>query len=199
MTGKTRVQSLVESYQKFKKCCWIPSCLALSLIRQGSRVKWSNPGNGKASSPTPQCNSYRKGSLRVILNYGCQFFLFRYIWQLFLNLHHFLEPGDHYIAYHDVIRDPTTTRHMVTHVHFNDFLRNTTGLNLLFLLIDWLPNQMLKNQVSSTHSWLGENRWVHTFTQNISVNWNENSLVRIWTQITNFIFYERFLLHEACL
>ena len=32
-----------------------------------SRVKWSNPGKGVAPFPTPQCSSYRKGSLRVTL------------------------------------------------------------------------------------------------------------------------------------
>ena len=30
----------------------------------------ANPGNGVAPSPTPWCSSYRKGSLRVILDYG---------------------------------------------------------------------------------------------------------------------------------
>ena len=30
----------------------------LSIIWHGSRVKWSNPGNGVAISPTPQCSSY---------------------------------------------------------------------------------------------------------------------------------------------
>ena len=38
----------------------------LSIIRWGSRVKWSNPGKGVAPSSTRQCRSYRKGSLRVI-------------------------------------------------------------------------------------------------------------------------------------
>ena len=33
-------------------------CLALSIIRCTSRVKWSNPGNGVAPSPTPCCSSY---------------------------------------------------------------------------------------------------------------------------------------------
>ena len=46
------------------------SCLTLNIIRYGSRVKWSNPGNGVAPSPTPWCSSYRKGSLRVTLDYG---------------------------------------------------------------------------------------------------------------------------------
>ena len=40
----------------------------LSIIRYGSRVKWSNPGKGVAPSHTPWCSSYRKGSLRVTLD-----------------------------------------------------------------------------------------------------------------------------------
>ena len=42
----------------------MPPCLTLSIIRYISRVKWSNPGNGVAPSPTPWCSSYWKGSLR---------------------------------------------------------------------------------------------------------------------------------------
>ena len=47
-----------------------------------SRVKWSNPGKGVAPSPTPRYSSYRKGSLRVTLDYGRQLFLLIYecIW-----------------------------------------------------------------------------------------------------------------------
>ena len=45
-------------------------CLTLSIIRYGSRVKWRNPGKGVAPFPTPWCSSYRKGSLRVTLDYG---------------------------------------------------------------------------------------------------------------------------------
>ena len=41
----------------------MPPCLALSIIRYISRVKWSNPRNGVVPSPTPWCNSYWKGSL----------------------------------------------------------------------------------------------------------------------------------------
>ena len=41
----------------------IPPCLALSNIRYVLRIKWSNPWKGVASSPTPQCSSYWKGSL----------------------------------------------------------------------------------------------------------------------------------------
>ena len=32
-------------------------------VRIKGKVEWSNPGKGVASFPTPQCNSYGKGSL----------------------------------------------------------------------------------------------------------------------------------------
>ena len=44
--------------------------VALSTIRWRSRVKWSNPGDGVAPSPTPQCCSYWKGRLQVTLDEG---------------------------------------------------------------------------------------------------------------------------------
>ena len=75
MAWETWVQSQVESYQRLKKWYLMPPCLTLSIIRYGSRVKWSNPGKGVAPSPTPWCSSYRKGSLRVTLNYGRQLYL----------------------------------------------------------------------------------------------------------------------------
>ena len=53
-------------------------CLTLSIIRYGSRVKWSNPGKGLAPSPTHWCCSYRKGSLRITLDYGRQLYLLYY-------------------------------------------------------------------------------------------------------------------------
>ena len=39
------------------------------------KCKWSNPGKGVAPSPTSWCSSYRKGSPRVTLHYGCQLYL----------------------------------------------------------------------------------------------------------------------------
>ena len=51
------------------------SLLNTQHYRYGSRVQWSNPGKGVAPSPTPGCSSYRKGSLRVTLDYGRQFYL----------------------------------------------------------------------------------------------------------------------------
>ena len=40
-----------------------------------SRVKWSNPGEGVAPSPTSRCSSYWKGSLLVALDYSRQLYL----------------------------------------------------------------------------------------------------------------------------
>ena len=62
------IQSLVESYQRFKKWYLIPPCLELSIIRYGSRVKWRNPGKGVAPSLTTRCCSNRKGDLQITLD-----------------------------------------------------------------------------------------------------------------------------------
>ena len=75
MARETGVQSQVESYQRLKKWYFMPSCLTLSIIRYGSRVKWSNPGKGVAPSSTPWCSSYRKGRFWISLNYTCQLYL----------------------------------------------------------------------------------------------------------------------------
>ena len=50
----------------------IPPYLTLSNKRYVSRVKWSNPGKAVASSPTPRCSSYWKGSLLVAFDYSRQ-------------------------------------------------------------------------------------------------------------------------------
>ena len=68
MVRETGVQSPVESYQRLKKRFLIPPCFALSTIRWGSRVKWSNSMNRVAASRTPRCSSYRKRGLRVTLD-----------------------------------------------------------------------------------------------------------------------------------
>ena len=73
--GRPEFNTQVESYQRPKKWYWMPPCWTLSIIRYGSKVKWSNPGKGVASSSTPQCSSYRKGSLRVTLDWGRQLYL----------------------------------------------------------------------------------------------------------------------------
>ena len=66
MVQEIGVQSQVESYERLKKWYLMPPCLALRTIRWGSRVKWINPGNGVAPSPTPRCSSYWKGNLQVL-------------------------------------------------------------------------------------------------------------------------------------
>ena len=60
LARETWVQSQVESYQRLKKWYLMPPCLTLSIIRYGSRVKWSNPGKGVAPSPTPWCSKVSK-------------------------------------------------------------------------------------------------------------------------------------------
>ena len=64
----------VKSFQRLKKWYLVQPCWTLSIIRYGSRVKWSNPGNGVAPSPIPRYSSYWKGSLRVTLDKGCQLY-----------------------------------------------------------------------------------------------------------------------------
>ena len=51
MALETWIQSQVESYQ-----------------RQGSKIKWINPGKEVAPFPKPWCSSYRKGSFRISLD-----------------------------------------------------------------------------------------------------------------------------------
>ena len=54
----------------FKKWDFMRPCFTLSIIRYGSRVKWSNPRIGVVPSPTPRCSSYWKGSLLVAFDNG---------------------------------------------------------------------------------------------------------------------------------
>ena len=61
---------------KTQKWYLMPPFLTLSIIRYGSRVKWSKPGKRVAPFPTPRCSSYRKGSLRVTLDYGRQLYFY---------------------------------------------------------------------------------------------------------------------------
>ena len=49
-------------------------CFTVSIMRHGSRVKWSNPGKVIAPSPTPWCSTYRKWNLRVTLDYSRQLY-----------------------------------------------------------------------------------------------------------------------------
>ena len=77
---ETWVRSQIESYQRLKKRYLIHPCLTLSIIRYGSRVKWSNPGKGVVPFPTTWCISYRKGSLQVTLDYGRLLYFTYLLW-----------------------------------------------------------------------------------------------------------------------
>ena len=72
---ETGVQSQVQSYQRLKKWYLMPPCLTLSIRRYGTKVKWSNLGNGVAPFLTPLCSSYLKGNLQVPpSDYACQLY-----------------------------------------------------------------------------------------------------------------------------
>ena len=71
---ETRVQSLVDSYQRLQKWYLMPPCLTLSIIRYGSRVKQSHSGKGLASTPTPWWCSDWKGRLKITLDCGRQIY-----------------------------------------------------------------------------------------------------------------------------
>ena len=62
--------------QRLKKGLLMTPCLTLRILKYVSRVKWSNPGNGVAPSPTPRCSSYWKGSFPVALDNGLQYIFF---------------------------------------------------------------------------------------------------------------------------
>ena len=55
------------------------SCLTLSTIGYGSRVKWSNPRKGAAPSPTLWCSSYWKVNLQIAFDCCYQLYLLFYI------------------------------------------------------------------------------------------------------------------------
>ena len=74
MARETWVQSQVESYQRLKKWYLMPPGLTPSIIRYGSRVKWSNTGKGVAASPTPWYCSYRKGAFGSLSTKGRQLY-----------------------------------------------------------------------------------------------------------------------------
>ena len=85
MARETWVQSQVESYQRLKKWYLMPPCLTLSIIKVRIKGKVEQSREGVAPSPTPWCSSYRKGSLRVTLDYGRQLYLLTLHWSQLLK------------------------------------------------------------------------------------------------------------------
>ena len=57
----------VESYQRLRKWYLMLPCLTLSIVRYGSRVKWSSPGKGVVPSTTLRCCSSWKGAFELLL------------------------------------------------------------------------------------------------------------------------------------
>ena len=86
--GQVIPKTQKKKKKKKKKRLMLPY-LTLSIIKEGSRVKWSNPGNGVAPFPTPLCGSYWKGSLWVTLNKGQLYttHIVHIIWKEKLTLH----------------------------------------------------------------------------------------------------------------
>ena len=66
------VQSQVESYQRLKKMVLDASLLNTQHYKVRIKGKVEQSREGVAPSPTHWCSSYRKGSLRVTLDYGRQ-------------------------------------------------------------------------------------------------------------------------------
>ena len=85
MARETWVQSQVESYQRLKKWYLMPPCLTLSIIRYGSRIKWSNPGKWETPSPTPWWSSYRKGAFELLSTNVANFTLYIHIYIYIYN------------------------------------------------------------------------------------------------------------------
>ena len=80
MLQEVWVQSQLDSYQRLKKWYLMTPSLTLSLIRFGSRVKWSNTGKGVAPLPTPWCYSFWKWSPWVTRDYICQLLYINILW-----------------------------------------------------------------------------------------------------------------------
>ena len=77
MVWQTGCSILGRVIPKTQKWYLMPPCLTLSITRLGSRVKYSNPGNWVAPSPTPRCSSYSKRNLLVTLDYSQKIYLKR--------------------------------------------------------------------------------------------------------------------------
>ena len=75
MARETWVQSQVESYQRLKKLYLMPPLLNTQHYKVRIKGKVEQSREGVAPSLTHWCSSYRKGSLRVTLDYGRQLYL----------------------------------------------------------------------------------------------------------------------------
>ena len=78
MARETWVQSQVESYKRLKKMIFDASLLNTQHYKVRIKGKVEQSREGVAPSPTHWCSSYRKGSLRVTLDYGRQVYFTYY-------------------------------------------------------------------------------------------------------------------------
>ena len=123
---------------KTQKWYLMPPCFTLSITRYRSRVKWSNPGNVVAPSPTPQCSSYWKGSFRVALDYGRQryffyfflFFSFDFFYLFFLSFFSFL----FFFSFCCNLKDFNSLYHFVTTIKWIIFTSLLSLFAISFLL-----------------------------------------------------------------
>ena len=91
MVWETGDHFKVEPYQRLEKWYLMPLSLTLSIIRWGSRVKWSDTENGVAPYPTSWCSSYWTGAFRFPLTKVANFtyllvyiyiYIYIYIWSV---------------------------------------------------------------------------------------------------------------------
>ena len=82
MARETGVQSQVVSYQRLKEWYLMPLYLALSIIKYGSRVTWSNPGKEYHPSLQLDVVAIEKGAFGSPLTTVANFTLFTWIYNM---------------------------------------------------------------------------------------------------------------------
>ena len=90
MARETWVQSQVESDQRLKKMVIDASLLNTQHYKVRIKGKVEQSREGVAPCPTTWCSSYRKGSLRVTLDYGRQ---------LYFTIHDIIIKNNFYYVY----------------------------------------------------------------------------------------------------
>ena len=95
----------------------------------------------------------------------------------------FLACCDSSLGFNDSFEFVTQPLHHAKDMTQGQFL---SRVKLVFLLTDWLPYQGKKKTVCFSQS-LSEKRWIHAFCKGISVKWNANSFVQVWTWVPNSI------------
>ena len=129
MARETGVQSQVQSYQRLKKWYLVPPCLTVSIIRWGSRVKWSNLGKGVAPSLIPWCSSYWKGSLWVTLDNG------RQLYNLYIYIYIYIITFKNYNTYNTKLMTMYLALHLRDDRNYVSGLANTLTITYIYIYI----------------------------------------------------------------